>query len=94
MSNFFQDSPVLYYNLDELSRYIPENFNFDMTADSSTVSTTSSDMGVHHHHQPIDTDGSKSMTISIPGEKGGIGQSFTVQVQFFHIVKFTLSIGL
>ena len=70
---------VLYYNLDELSRYMPENFNFDLGESLGTdggITATMEGGGAdhllvssHHHH--------KGMTmISVPNST----QSFQIQV--------------
>ena len=60
-----EEAGVLYYNLDDLSRYIPENFAFDMAGEGMADG-----LGV-------DEEG-RAMMISVPGEKGT--QSFSIQV--------------
>lgn len=76
---------VLYYNLDDLSRYMPENFSFDenqvilSSAEAAgSIAATSASSGLDVE------DINNKMMISIPGDKGS--QSFSIQVKENYIV--------
>jgi len=65
-----EEAGVLYYNLDDLSRYIPESFSFDMSEN-----LTDNCLQIDHD---ILAHSNKGMTISIPVERGNT-QSFSIQ---------------
>ena len=72
-----------------MSRYNLDSLDFDM-ADSSTVTTTTynvvggnGNVGSPQMLEPDESNGGRSMTISIPGDRGASGQCFTVQVTKF-----------
>ena len=69
-----------------MSRYNLDSLDFDM-ADSSTVTTTTynvvggnGNVGSPQMLEADESNGGRSMTISIPGDRGASGQCFTVQV--------------
>lgn len=77
-----EETGVLYYNLDDLSRYIPENFSFDMSEGIPETSMMD---------QELLAPTSRSMMISLPGDRGTT-QSFSIQVNIrAHPSSFTSS---
>ena len=77
--NAGEENGVLYYNLDDLSRYIPENFSFDMSDNlDQEENGGDSSMAVEEGPATSRGGGGGSMMIAVPGDKGT--QSFSIQV--------------
>lgn len=73
-----EETGVLYYNLDDLSRYIPENFSFDLSEGMGEGS-----IGLEHQEM-LNPSSTRSMMISVPGDRG-TSQSFSIQVNINQI---------